>query len=44
MLAFEAGIADHVIVRDNVFVGVHLNENTFEVFESYEPWSCGYVR
>jgi len=45
MLAFEQEIPCHVVVRGDVFVGVHLIVNgNFEVIEEQEPWSCGYVR
>jgi len=45
MLAFEAGFADHVVVRDDVFVGVHLAPSErFAVVETNGTWSCGHVR
>lgn len=45
MLAFEQGLDRYVIVRSDIFVGVHLIEDPkLKVIEAKGAWSCGRLK
>ena len=45
MQAFEQEIDRFIIVRENIFVGVHLVENpSLDVLEQEGAWSCGRLK